>query len=146
MNKAKTEIRLLLSSLNQFLKKIPEPLKVNRAKSSISELLKKYDVENQGTLEKLTQELKYKYNFYKLAYPNISNELDKKFEANNIKEEVEKTIEVKFDHNLYWNDMIDESENKDNKDKKENINKDDIKTEEKMKTGKYLKIFKKTFN
>lgn len=107
MNKLKTDIRVLLSSLNEFFKKIPEKHKVTKSQTSISAMLQKYKDDTPQNLEKLLIELRYKYNFYKLAYPSIiDSKSEKQPEMNQNKAET--NIEVKFDHNLYWNNMVDE--------------------------------------
>ena len=116
MSKLKIELRVLLSSLNQFLKLIPDQVKLKKAQDSISTVLKKYNPEDQLQLPKLHQELQYKYNFFKLAYPTIipknfeegkrEEELGRKEEGRKKEEGGDTHLDVKFDFNLWWNQMV----------------------------------------
>lgn len=52
---------------------MPKAKAQNQA-NSIQKLVKKYDVSKEQDLAKFHKDLQYKFNFLKLAYPNLLNE------------------------------------------------------------------------
>lgn len=143
MSKLKIELRMLLSSLNQFLKLIPDQAKLKKAQDSISTVLKKYNPDDPVQLPKLHQELQYKYNFFKLAYPfvipktaeelRIEEAKRGKKEGPEGKVESDVHIDVRFDYNLWWNQIVGtETEGGETKGQEQG------KGEEELKTGQFL--------
>jgi flagellin-specific chaperone FliS len=87
------EIRLLLSSLQQFMKNMPAP-KASNAHNKVQSILKtlKND-EDENELNRIYKDLKYNYNFLKLAYPKLLTTEENKPQET---EQLDEGIQVKM--------------------------------------------------
>jgi len=111
MNSLTKEVRLLLSSLNQFILKIPQA-KITKTRVSIKDLISVSNPNSEDSLKKVLKNLQYKYNFLKIAYPSIIPDPKETVEpkSQESQPEPEKSLQLKFDYNLYWNDIMETQE------------------------------------
>lgn len=145
MNPLTREIRVLLSSINQFIQKMPKA-KIQKTQYSIKEALNIPNPDSEESLRKVLKNLQYKYNFLKIAYPSLTPEVDK--DKKTIPEEEFNSLQLKFDYNLYWNNMLDNTDpsknitnNQENKEKtqsQEQEEEEEKSSVNKNQTGKYI--------
>lgn len=144
MNHLTKEVRVLLFSLNQFIKKMPQN-KIPKTQQSIKDIINVPNPDSEASLQKILKNLQYKYNFLKIAYPSILTE--KKNTPPDSEEESRIDLQLKFDYNLYWNSITEEKKNSDSSDKelnKKSENQQEHENEQKsgtyiMKDGKLVK-------
>ena len=144
MSLLQKEIRVLLASLNQFIRKMPQA-KVPKTQLSIKELINVPNPESEASLNKVLKNLQYKYNFLKIAYPSILTniKLEESLKEEDTKDSNESVnLQLKFDYNLYWNNVIDNDSQSNNVSSKgPETNKEEKKEETQVnndKSGKYI--------
>jgi len=70
----KNEIKVLLVSLNRFVKKLPEA-KQNQSSKDIEKICKTATAEDDKSLEMILKNLRYKYDFLRLTNPSIAKSM-----------------------------------------------------------------------
>lgn len=84
LKKAQLEVKMILSSMQLFLKLLP-PQKQQFHALSIGDIQAKYKHDADGNINNFKRDLEYKYNFLKLAYPHISTKIQPEVEIANKK-------------------------------------------------------------
>ena len=132
------EVRLLLSSLNQFISKMPAA-KIPKARSSIKDLISVQNPDSEASLKTVLKNLQYKYNFLKIAYPTILPQ-PQPAPQEEVSSEPIKDVQLKFDFNLYWNNINETGEKStmDSEKSPENQKNDEQTPPKTEKSGKFI--------
>ncbi|KAL4442184.1 hypothetical protein ABPG74_009202 [Tetrahymena malaccensis] len=109
----KTQVRVLLSSVHQIINKLPS-VKQDQNKLQMQELIKKYNPNSKDDLLKLQKDLQYKINFFKLAYPNIINQVEQQNQEQSSDKENSNKEADKMLHNSEIENLIEQTEEEKN--------------------------------